>query len=156
MSPKTSQENDLIEICGDQGKCFKSIPFYPCFEKKKVQNKPETMLYLKTVRIKPTFSCFCNQTGFSSFSLLLMFSKVPFVMCCNVIYIKNMSNHTRLHFFSFMFLDGWTTNDLIYQWKSQGAVQFVANLSLPGGFKMDGHANVKCDVATATGKSLVT
>lgn len=46
---------------------------------------------------------------------------------------------------------GWTTNDLIYQWKSQGAVQFVANLSLPGGFKMDGHANVKCDVATATG-----
>ena len=68
---------------------------------------------------------------------------------------KNMSNHTRLHLFSFLFLDGWTTNDLIYQWKSQGAVQFVANLSLPGGFKMDGHANVKCDVATATGNSLL-
>ena len=67
-----------------------------------------------------------------------------------------MSNHTRLHFFSFMFSDGWTTNDLIYQWKSQGAVQFVANLSLPGGFKMDGHANVKCDVATATGKPFST
>jgi len=46
---------------------------------------------------------------------------------------------------------GWTANDLIYKWKSQSPVQMVANLSLPGGFKMDGFDNEICDVATATG-----
>ena len=42
-------------------------------------------------------------------------------------------------------------NDLIYHWKDQNPVQMVANLSLPGGFKMDGFNNKNCDVKTATG-----
>jgi len=46
---------------------------------------------------------------------------------------------------------GWTMNDLIYQWKEQNPVQMVANLSLPGGFKMDSFDNKNCDVKTATG-----
>ena len=37
--------------------------------------------------------------------------------------------------------DGWTKNDLIYIWKGEGALQFAANLSLPGGFKMANHTN---------------
>lgn len=45
-------------------------------------------------------------------------------------------------------------NDLIYQWKHEGAVQMVANLSLPGGFKMDSYDSVNCDVKTATGNLL--
>ena len=44
-------------------------------------------------------------------------------------------------------------NDLIYRWKSGSPVQLVANLSLPGGFKMDSFDNVNCDVKTATGTS---
>ena len=51
----------------------------------------------------------------------------------------------------FVFSDGWTTNDLIYQWKDNGPVQKTANLSLPGGFKLDGIGDKKCDVITATG-----
>lgn len=46
---------------------------------------------------------------------------------------------------------GWTTNDLIYEWKSTKPVQFAGNISLPGGFKMDGYDNENCDVKTATG-----
>ncbi|XP_071748632.1 glutamate-gated chloride channel isoform X3 [Lepeophtheirus salmonis] len=46
---------------------------------------------------------------------------------------------------------GWTMNDLIYQWKETNPVQMVANLSLPGGFKLDGFTNHNCDVKTATG-----
>jgi len=47
---------------------------------------------------------------------------------------------------------GWTKNDLIYIWKDKGALQFAANLSLPGGFKMANNTNKYCDVATATGE----
>jgi len=42
-------------------------------------------------------------------------------------------------------------NDLIYRWKSSNPVQMTKNLSLPGGFKLDGHADKSCDVVTATG-----
>ncbi len=47
---------------------------------------------------------------------------------------------------------GWTMNDLIYRWKENNPVQMVANLSLPGGFQLDGFGNLNCDVKTATGK----
>ena len=47
-------------------------------------------------------------------------------------------------------------NDLIYQWKTDGAVHMVANLSLPGGFKMDSYDSVNCDVKTATGITAFT
>ena len=47
-------------------------------------------------------------------------------------------------------------NDLIYKWKEANPVQMVANLSLPGGFKMDSFDNKNCDVKTATGKILFT
>ena len=46
-------------------------------------------------------------------------------------------------------------NDLIYRWKDNNPVQLVANLSLPGGFKMDDYDNESCDVKTATGKHLI-
>lgn len=129
-------------------------PFILVLKKRKYKtNQKYTMLYLKTEE-KPFFA-FAAKQVFPFFFVVDVFQS----FFCDVLQCdlhKNMSNHTRLHFFSFMFSDGWTTNDLIYQWKSQGAVQFVANLSLPGGFKMDGHANVKCDVATATGKPFFT
>ena len=32
--------------------------------------------------------------------------------------------------------DGWTKKDLIYVWKTEGALQFADNLSLPGGFML--------------------
>ena len=55
-------------------------------------------------------------------------------------------------YFSWFFSDGWTTNDLVYMWKTGGSpVQLTANLSLPGGFKLDNHTSLKCDVVTATG-----
>jgi len=46
---------------------------------------------------------------------------------------------------------GWTADDLVYIWKGEGALQFAANLSLPGGFKMANSSNKRCDVSTATG-----
>eukprot|EP00091_Calanus_sinicus_P007351 TRINITY_DN18362_c0_g1_i1.p1 TRINITY_DN18362_c0_g1~~TRINITY_DN18362_c0_g1_i1.p1 ORF type:complete len:160 (-),score=32.24 TRINITY_DN18362_c0_g1_i1:57-476(-) len=45
---------------------------------------------------------------------------------------------------------GWTMNDLIYVWKDQEALQFVNNISLPGGFKMGDTGQDYCDVKTAT------
>ena len=52
---------------------------------------------------------------------------------------------------SFLIVDGWTADDLVYIWKGEGALQFAANLSLPGGFKMANSSNKRCDVSTATG-----
>lgn len=52
------------------------------------------------------------------------------------------------------FSDGWTMNDLIYRWKDTKPVQMAANLSLPGGFKLDNFQPQSCDVITATGKVL--
>ena len=49
--------------------------------------------------------------------------------------------------------DGWTMNDLIYRWIKDSPVQMVANLSLPGGFKLDNFGSVNCDVITATGNN---
>ncbi len=49
------------------------------------------------------------------------------------------------------FTDGWTMSDLIYRWNENSPVQMVANLSLPGGFKLDNFGAVSCDVITATG-----
>ena len=49
------------------------------------------------------------------------------------------------------YADGWTKNDLVYQWVPEGAVQIPGNLSLPGGFKLGGYGNQYCDVVTATG-----
>ena len=48
--------------------------------------------------------------------------------------------------------DGWTKTDLIYIWKSEGALQFAANLSLPGGFLLASTGNQYCDVTTSTGE----
>ena len=55
--------------------------------------------------------------------------------------------------FSFV-IDGWTTDDLIYQWKGKGPVQIAGSIrkSLPGGFELDGDSDQRCDVVTATGK----
>ena len=32
---------------------------------------------------------------------------------------------------TFLYLDGWTTDDLRYQWKTEGPVQIVKDLHLP-------------------------
>ena len=50
------------------------------------------------------------------------------------------------------FPDGWTKTDLIYVWKSEGALQFADNLSLPGGFLLANTGNQYCDVITSTGR----
>ena len=49
--------------------------------------------------------------------------------------------------------DGWTKTDLIYVWKSEGALQFADNLSLPGGFLLANTGNQYCDVVTSTGQA---
>ena len=49
------------------------------------------------------------------------------------------------------FKDGWTKNDLVYQWVPEGAVQIPGNLSLPGGFKLATFGSDYCDVETTTG-----
>jgi len=47
---------------------------------------------------------------------------------------------------------GWTKNDLVYVWKSEGnPVQLAPNLTLPGGFKLGAFGSKYCDVITATG-----
>jgi len=48
---------------------------------------------------------------------------------------------------------GWTTDDLIYNWKGIGPVQIAKgiNESLPGGFKLDNFTDLRCDVKTTTG-----
>ena len=75
-------------------------------------------------------------------------SRLSYKVCVLVEVCTGISSKTSLiRFFS----DGWTTNDLIYQWKDNGPVQKTANLSLPGGFKLDGIGDKKCDVITATG-----
>ena len=84
-----------------------------------------------------------------------------------VVQIFSLKNHDfKLHFQckslflpahqSFLFVtDGWTKNDLVYQWLPDGAVQIPKNLSLPGGFKLGGFGNQYCDVVTATGELLI-
>ena len=53
-------------------------------------------------------------------------------------------------------LDGWTTDDLVYNWKGVGPVQIAKgiNESLPGGFKLDNFTDLRCDVKTTTGNLL--
>ncbi len=48
--------------------------------------------------------------------------------------------------------DGWTAADVIYTWKVPDPVQFVSNISLPGGFELHSYLDGNCDVKTATGK----
>ena len=50
------------------------------------------------------------------------------------------------------FTDGWTTNDVVYQWKIPEPVQFVKNLFLPGGFELENFMDGYCNVKTATGE----
>ena len=52
----------------------------------------------------------------------------------------------------FCFTDGWTTNDVVYQWKIPEPVQFVKNLFLPGGFELENFMDGYCNVKTATGE----
>ena len=49
--------------------------------------------------------------------------------------------------------DGWTTNDVVYQWKIPEPVQFVKNLFLPGGFELENFMDGYCNVKTATGEN---
>jgi len=53
--------------------------------------------------------------------------------------------------FIFLASYGWTKNDLVYVWKDKGALQFVKNMSLPGGFLLSNNSTSYCDVVTATG-----
>lgn len=47
---------------------------------------------------------------------------------------------------------GFTTDDVIYQWKLPDPVQFVPNLFLPGGFELSKYIDDRCDITTATGR----
>lgn len=47
---------------------------------------------------------------------------------------------------------GFTTHDVIYQWKLPDPVQFVSNLFLPGGFELTNFIDDNCDITTVTGR----
>lgn len=47
--------------------------------------------------------------------------------------------------------DGYTTDDILYLWKSQEPVQIAKNLSLPR-FNIENHSASYCTVKTNTGK----
>ena len=50
-----------------------------------------------------------------------------------------------------MVADGYTTDDILYLWKSTGPVQIAKNLSLPR-FSIENYASSYCNVKTNTGK----
>ena len=83
--------------------------------------------------------------------LALLDSLDPRASCRSAFGILSLDCPTIQNFF---FSDGWTMNDLIYRWNENSPVQMVANLSLPGGFKLDNFGSVNCDVITATGKTI--
>ena len=49
------------------------------------------------------------------------------------------------------FVDGWADMDVKYIWKVPDPVQFSKNMHLPGGFELDAHTSVRCDVNMTTG-----
>ena len=51
----------------------------------------------------------------------------------------------------FIFLDGWATDDLVYQWKEIDPVQIVPGLHLPR-FTLEQYKSAYCNVITNTGK----
>jgi len=46
---------------------------------------------------------------------------------------------------------GFTTDDVMYQWKQNDSVQFAKSLFLPGGFELSDYIDGKCDICTNTG-----
>ena len=51
----------------------------------------------------------------------------------------------------FLISDGFTTDDVMYQWKQNDSVQFAKSLFLPGGFELSDYIDGKCDICTNTG-----
>ena len=49
--------------------------------------------------------------------------------------------------------DGWTMDDLIYEWKAEEPVQIVDNLNLPR-FKLEHYDTDSCNTLTNTGMSI--
>ena len=49
------------------------------------------------------------------------------------------------------FLDGWTTDDLLYLWKDEDPVQIVPDLHLPR-FTLEKYISAYCNIKTNTGK----
>jgi len=47
---------------------------------------------------------------------------------------------------------GFTTDDVIYQWKLNDSVQFAKSLFLPGGFELSDYIDGNCDITTVTGR----
>ena len=96
-----------------------------------------------------------------TFNLCFQHQRQIFLLCClrnllwfffSIYYTISYKKVQKKIIFPGFFADGWTTNDLVYMWKTGGSpVQLTANLSLPGGFKLDNHTSLKCDVVTATG-----
>ena len=82
----------------------------------------------------------------------LLFQEFALIFFSVFIILFLIKKSSKQNIFLGFFADGWTTNDLVYMWKTGGSpVQLTANLSLPGGFKLDNHTSLKCDVVTATG-----
>ena len=50
--------------------------------------------------------------------------------------------------------DGWTIDDLIYEWKTEEPVQIVDNLNLPR-FKLEHYDTDSCNTQTNTGKFMI-
>ena len=55
----------------------------------------------------------------------------------------------RYHFL--FYKDGWTMDDLIYEWKAEEPVQIVDNLNLPR-FKLEHYDTDHCNTLTNTGE----
>ena len=53
-----------------------------------------------------------------------------------------------------MVADGYTTDDILYLWKSQEPVQIAKNLSLPR-FSIENYKSSYCNVKTNTGKLII-
>ena len=53
-------------------------------------------------------------------------------------------------YISYSFIDGWTMDDLIYEWKAEEPVQIVDNLNLPR-FKLEHYDTDHCNTLTNTG-----
>ena len=80
----------------------------------------------------------------------LLFQKYGIAKVCYVLRLDGIFPHLPANLWAFV-SDGWTKNDLVYEWYPSQPVQIPRNLTLPGGFNLGKTGNDSCDVITATG-----
>ena len=65
---------------------------------------------------------------------------------CKLIAIKRFRHNTHTQ-------DGWTTNDLKYQWKAEDPVQITKDHHLPR-FTLEKYVSDYCNIKTNTGETM--